>query len=249
VLVLIELNALLASLAVPNNIIKLSTFCALLCYYITIVTTALVFSEVPGSKLRDASFWFLAFRPLVYASASNSAAFLYERLLPYTNCKPLYCNVQSSMSINDAIDFVAPPFGGSPSKCRAVLTAVRHTLRLGGLTAQQAELCDVLLRQTLLQMVQSDLSGVSHLRGADVVTIRLATRELARTAAACVANPDMTPATLLGIRECVRAVEGRVTVLYRSSFEVLPPQLNVSAGIHTYQLLLPANTVCSHHCF
>ena len=59
---------------------------------------SLMLGDVPGHRLRDSSFWTLAYRPLVHARPENGPKHLYERLLPYLNSRPLLSNVPAGLS-------------------------------------------------------------------------------------------------------------------------------------------------------
>ncbi|CAN0344379.1 unnamed protein product, partial [Ectocarpus sp. 8 AP-2014] len=50
---------------------------------------SLLLKDVPGYRVRDSSFWMLAYRQLVHARPENGPEHLYERLLPYLNSRPL----------------------------------------------------------------------------------------------------------------------------------------------------------------
>lgn len=47
---------------------------------------------IPSDKIEDSTFWFMAFRPLVWASPTNGPKPIYEQLLPFLNCRPVNTN-------------------------------------------------------------------------------------------------------------------------------------------------------------
>jgi hypothetical protein len=55
---------------------------------------ALTIWDVPASVLRDSSFWVLLFRLQVYPDKRHCASFLYEKLLPSLNSRPLFSNAE-----------------------------------------------------------------------------------------------------------------------------------------------------------
>ena len=59
---------------------------------------SLLLKDVPGYRVRDSSFWTLAYRQLVHARPDNGPQHLYERLLPYLNARPLLSNVPAGIS-------------------------------------------------------------------------------------------------------------------------------------------------------
>lgn len=59
---------------------------------------SLLLRDVPGYRVRDSSFWTLAYRQLVHARPENGPKHLYERLLPYLNARPLLSNVPAGLS-------------------------------------------------------------------------------------------------------------------------------------------------------
>ncbi|CAM9908158.1 unnamed protein product, partial [Hapterophycus canaliculatus] len=91
---------------------------------------SLLLKDVPGHRVRDSSFWTLAYRQLVHARPENGPQHLYERLLPYLNTRPLLSNVPAALSKDAVIAFRTPPRGGNPSKARIIWEATRHCLQL-----------------------------------------------------------------------------------------------------------------------
>lgn len=59
---------------------------------------SLLLRDVPGYRVRDSSFWTLAYRQLVHARPDNGPNYLYERMLPYLNTRPLLSNVPAGLS-------------------------------------------------------------------------------------------------------------------------------------------------------
>ncbi|CAN0356075.1 unnamed protein product [Discosporangium mesarthrocarpum] len=59
---------------------------------------SLMLKDIPGYRIRDASFWTLAYRGLVHPLESNGPSDIYERLLPYLNTRPLLSNIPASMA-------------------------------------------------------------------------------------------------------------------------------------------------------
>jgi hypothetical protein len=49
--------------------------------------------DIPGHRIMDSTFWTLLFRMQVYPSRKNDAAFLYKKLLPALNSRPLLSNL------------------------------------------------------------------------------------------------------------------------------------------------------------
>ena len=54
---------------------------------------AMTIWDVPSNRLMDSTFWTLLFRMQVYPSRKNNAAFLYTKLLPALNSRPLLSNL------------------------------------------------------------------------------------------------------------------------------------------------------------
>jgi hypothetical protein len=63
----------------------------------------LLLEGIPINRVIDSSFWFLLYTPMVYPTADKStAAFIYERVLPFLNHKPVLNNgVRAGVSTND----------------------------------------------------------------------------------------------------------------------------------------------------
>ena len=69
------------------------------------VVASLLLGDVPAYRIRDSSFWTLAYRQLVHARPDNGPRHLYERLLPYLNSRPLLSNVPAEMSKDVSVAF------------------------------------------------------------------------------------------------------------------------------------------------
>jgi Variant SH3 domain len=54
---------------------------------------AMTIWEIPSARLLDSTFWILLFRMQVYPSRKNTAEFLYTKLLPALNSRPLLSNL------------------------------------------------------------------------------------------------------------------------------------------------------------
>lgn len=54
---------------------------------------AMTIWDIPSDRLMDSSFWVLLFRMQVYPNKRNNAGFLYEKLLPALNSRPLWSNL------------------------------------------------------------------------------------------------------------------------------------------------------------
>ena len=63
--------------------------------------------EIPSQRLLDSTFWILLFRMQVYPSRKNTAEFLYTKLLPALNSRPLLSNLDQGpaeyLEVPDAI--------------------------------------------------------------------------------------------------------------------------------------------------
>ena len=73
----------------------------------TLRQLALTIWDIPSKRLMDSSFWTILFRLQVYPSKKNDAEFLYTRLLPALNSRPLRSNLDLGpgefMEVPDAI--------------------------------------------------------------------------------------------------------------------------------------------------
>lgn len=54
---------------------------------------AMTIWDIPSERMLDSSFWVLLFRMQVYPDKKNNASFLYEKLLPALNSRPLWSNL------------------------------------------------------------------------------------------------------------------------------------------------------------
>ena len=59
---------------------------------------AMTIWDIPAERVLDSTFWVLLFRMQVYPSKKNSAAFLYTKLLPALNSRPLLSNLDQGPS-------------------------------------------------------------------------------------------------------------------------------------------------------
>jgi hypothetical protein len=68
---------------------------------------AMTIWEIPSARLLDSTFWILLFRMQVYPSRKNTAEFLYTKLLPALNSRPLLSNLDQGpaeyLEVPDAI--------------------------------------------------------------------------------------------------------------------------------------------------
>ena len=68
---------------------------------------AMTIWEIPSQRLLDSTFWILLFRMQVYPSRKNTAEFLYTKLLPALNSRPLLSNLDQGpaeyLEVPDAI--------------------------------------------------------------------------------------------------------------------------------------------------
>lgn len=68
---------------------------------------AMTIWEIPAQRLLDSTFWILLFRMQVYPSRKNTAEFLYTKLLPALNSRPLLSNLDQGpaeyLEVPDAI--------------------------------------------------------------------------------------------------------------------------------------------------
>ena len=65
---------------------------------------AMTIWDIPASRLLDSTFWVVLFRMQVYPSKKNNAEFLYTKLLPALNARPLFSNLDMGPA-----DFLEPP--------------------------------------------------------------------------------------------------------------------------------------------
>lgn len=65
---------------------------------------AMTIWDIPSTRLLDSTFWVVLFRMQVYPSKRNNAEFLYTKLLPALNARPLFSNLDLGPA-----DFLEPP--------------------------------------------------------------------------------------------------------------------------------------------
>ncbi|CAM9225977.1 unnamed protein product, partial [Phaeothamnion confervicola] len=195
---------------------------------------ALLLRDVPGFRLRDSSWWALAFRPLCHARPGNGPALLYERLLPYLNQRALSANVPvgggGGSSGDPVLEFRTPPRGGDASGARTAWEAVRHCHRLMGRTRAEAKRLALQLRLAMAAMARADLEHAPVLRGCDTAPLVLAARTLARRAGQAALLPDVPPPELEHALATARGLEAAAAAAYAGSWEVLPPAVELPAA-------------------
>ena len=100
---------------------------------------AMTIWDIPGERLMDSTFWTLLFRLQVYPSRKNNAAFVYTKLLPALNSRPLLSNLDQG-----PVEYLEVP-GTIPAQSY-------HPLALLGLTSSPAAGCRPSKYSTLLVM-------------------------------------------------------------------------------------------------
>jgi hypothetical protein len=85
---------------------------------------SLVLESVPYDRIKDASFWFMIYRMMVYPAEDNGPKVFYERLLPYLNSKPLMANVDKTTPWRQ------PPHGNDTTHCQCIFETLHCAVRM-----------------------------------------------------------------------------------------------------------------------
>jgi len=133
--------------------------------------------DIPAARVLDSTFWTLLFRMQVYPSKKNNAAFLYTKLMPSLNARPLLSNMDQGPS-----EFLPVP--------NAISAQSYHPLARLALTSspatgcRQAKYATLLVMNAALEMAYGEIESMpaSSMDPEDTRILRLAGRNLANYA-------------------------------------------------------------------
>lgn len=200
---------------------------------------AFVLHDVPAIRVTDTIFWFMIYRMMVYPDEANGPQIFYERLLPFLNSKPLMANV------DETTPWRQPPHGNDTTHCQCIFETVHCAVRMvdGGTDNHGADRVIVLLKWTMVHMMESDLALVTELDSNEEVKVQLAVQQLSHRASELGVQErcSLTSDELLKIADCQKRVTARVFELRAQMDDSVPPPIRIEtastvAGAAAYPL-------------
>ena len=133
--------------------------------------------DIPGDRILDSSFWTLLFRMQVYPSRKNTAAFLYTKLLPALNSRPLLSNLDQGPA-----DYIEVPNVITHQSYHPVaLLALATTPAIGAKSGKYAQLY---VKNAAMDLAYAEIesAGPHSMDPEDTRILKLAGRNLANFA-------------------------------------------------------------------
>jgi Variant SH3 domain len=152
---------------------------------------AMTIWDIPGSRVTDSTFWTLLFRLQVYPSRKNNAAFVYTKLLPALNSRPLLSNLDQG----PAEYLEVPNKVSAQSYHPLALLALTSTPSVGARSSKYATL---LVRNAAVDLAYAEIENAppSSMDPEDTRILKLTGRNLANYASTM--NPNTVPDGTLG---------------------------------------------------
>ena len=135
---------------------------------------AMTIWDIPGDRVMDSSFWTLLFRMQVYPSRKNTAAFLYTKLLPALNSRPLLSNLDQGPA-----DYLEVPTTTLHQSYHPIaLLALTTTPAISGRSAKYAQLY---VKNAAMDLAYGEIeaAGPHSMDPEDTRILKLAGRNLA----------------------------------------------------------------------
>lgn len=148
--------------------------------------------DIPGYRVLDSTFWTLLFRMQVYPSRKNNAAFLYTKLMPALNSRPLLSNLDQGpveyLEIPDEV--VAQSYH---PLARIALTSLPET------GARLSKYSSLLLMNAAVELAYKEIANAppSSMDPEDTRILKLSGRNLANFASTI--SPDTVGDGTLGV--------------------------------------------------
>lgn len=138
---------------------------------------AMTIWDIPASRLVDSSFWTVLFRMQVYPSKKNDAAFLYTKLLPSLNARPLLSNLDLGPS-----DFLEPPDEISAASFHPLAALALTTTPSAG--ARPSKYASLLVMNAAVDLAYAEIENAppSSMDPEDTRILKLSGRNLANFA-------------------------------------------------------------------
>ena len=149
--------------------------------------------DIPGERLMDSSFWTLLFRMQVYPSRKNNAAFLYTKLLPALNSRPLLSNLDQGPA--EYLE-LPDPLAAQTYHPLARLALTTTPAPLGARTSKYSQL---LVMNAAVELAFAEIANAppSSMDPEDTRILKLAARNLANFASTV--NPTTVGDGTLGM--------------------------------------------------
>jgi hypothetical protein len=138
---------------------------------------AMTIWDIPVSRLTDSTFWTVLFRMQVYPSKKNCAAFLYTKLLPSLNARPLLSNLDLGPS-----DFLEPPDEIAAATFHPLAALVLTTTPSAG--ARPSKYASLLVMNAAVDLAYAEIENAppSSMDPEDTRILKLSGRNLANFA-------------------------------------------------------------------
>jgi len=186
---------------------------------------------IPPERLQDGSFWYLLFKIQLFPSEFHTAAVVYDSLLPYLNSTPLWGNEFAK----DEDSFRPLPMSEDQSGFSTVAEACVIATRLRGFPRGLEVFVGIMRKWGLCKIIQAELDSTSaQLSPADNILIKIACKDLARTAAEEAQRTDslMTNKQLVDLKTCAYNIERTLKKMLMDdpNYTLFPPQLPEDSG-------------------
>lgn len=147
--------------------------------------------DIPAERFLDSSFWILLFRMQVYPSRKNNAAFLYTKLMPALNARPLLSNLDQGPA--EYLEVPDPIAAQSYHPLARIALTTTPSANMRPSTYSQ-----LLLMNAAVELAYTEVEGVpsSSMDPEDSRILRLTCRNLANFAATI--NPNTVGDGTLG---------------------------------------------------
>jgi hypothetical protein len=141
--------------------------------------TPLILKHIPKTRISDASFWFMLYRPL-FKVVPNPQKTIYEKLLPFLNSKPFMSNL-SSYNEDEMMEYWSS--FGRASDLSNIGCVFKAFLLVANYTDRPVELAKgnvtpylkTLFLWAIVRMIQHDLeTGITYLSTSDASLLRMA---------------------------------------------------------------------------
>ena len=152
---------------------------------------AMTIWDIPASRIRDSTFWVLLFRMQVYPHKKNNAEFLYTKLLPALNDRPLMSNLELGPS-----EFHEPP---DPIAAATYIDLARLALTSSPVPgARPSKYASLLLMNAAVELSYQSIADArpSSLDPEDTRILKLTGRNVANYASTV--DPNTVPDGSLG---------------------------------------------------
>jgi hypothetical protein len=173
--------------------------------------------KIPESRMCNATFWFLVFRPMICSqNTKGSAKQFYERVLPFLPLMPISSaqQVHAPADVHTSFDFLDVPASGDYSFIHCVVECVRYVGRKAGLAFKQSLHLPMLVKNGFLKIALNDLYAAPQPPPVhELELVKLAISDSANALAAQADGPEVTvsPNQLAANLHLIHAIKNKVS--------------------------------------